>query len=106
MADMRFSSEKASKPWNIRDIVKQISPVLKDHILLLHAWLGCDTTSAIYDQGKTGLCKKILTSKALQSLFHIIGDPDAEEGDVIDAGIHVFLHMYGGDTNGSLTKLR
>ena len=43
----------------MRDIVQQIGPTMKEHILFLHAWHGCDTTSAIFEKGKTALCKKI-----------------------------------------------
>ena len=106
MQNICFSSEKASKTWSIRDIVQQIGAVVKHHILFLHAWLGCDTTSAIFDQGKTGLCKKIKTSSDLQQLAEKISNPCATESDVVDAGRKVFMLMYGGDASSSLTKLR
>ena len=104
--DIYFRSEKASKTWSIRDIVQTISPVVRENILFLHAWSGCDTTSAIYDQGKTSLTKKIQSSKILQALAKQIGDPLATEEVVTEAGLQVFLNMYGGDSKESLTKLR
>ena len=77
--DIYFRSEKASKTWSIRDIDQTISPVARENILFLHAWSGCDTTSAIYDQGKASLTKKIQSSKLLQALAKRIGDPLATE---------------------------
>ena len=66
MADIYFKSEKTMKTWSIRDIVHIIGPMFKNHILFLHAWLGCDTTSAVFSHGKSCLSKKIESSKELQ----------------------------------------
>ena len=106
MKNVYFRSDKASKTWNVRDIVRHLSPVLKEHILFIHAWSGCDTTSAIFGQGKTSFCKKMKTSAKLQALSKRISDPAAAEDDVIQAGLQVFLHTYGGEKVESLTKLR
>ena len=106
MADIYFSSEKACKTWSIRDIVKHIGPILKHHILFLHAWLCCDTTSAIFEHGKTSLSKKLQSSEKLQALSDQISDPSVTEDDVIDAGHQIFMLLYGGEASGSLTKLR
>ena len=38
--------------WNIENLVKEAGEVVKSHILFIHAWSGCDTTSAICGQGK------------------------------------------------------
>ena len=106
MVDICHSSEKAGKTWGIRDIVQKIGPVLKQHLLFLHAWLGCDTTSAVFDQGKTSLCKKIQASVLLQELANLVSDECSSENDVINAGHKIFSLMYGGSIDTSLTKLR
>ena len=106
MADICFSSEKCAKSWSMRDVVQQIGPTMKDHILFLHAWHGCDTTSAIFEKGKTALCKKIESSVIVRQLATILSNPTATTDDVIDAGSKLFVIMYGGDVSGSLTKHR
>ena len=106
MSNLVFSSEKSSKTWSIVDIVQQIGPVLQRYILFVHAWLGCDTTSSIFEQGKTSIIKKLLSSKLLQSLATLICDVNTEVDEVVDAGRKIFLLMYGGDTSDSLGKLR
>ena len=82
-------------------------PTIKKFILFLHAWLGCDTTSAIFEKGKTSLLKKLLSSLKLRQLATKISDLECTSDHAIDAGRQIFMIMYGGDWfNGSLTKLR
>ena len=38
--------------WKIENLVKEAGAVITSHILFIHDWSGCDTTSAIYGQGK------------------------------------------------------
>ena len=38
--------------WKIENLVKVAGDVVMSHILFIHAWSGCDTTSAIYGQGE------------------------------------------------------
>ena len=105
MADIYFCSDKSRKTWNIRDIIKSVTPLVKHHVLFLHAWTGCDTTSAIFGQGKTSLVKKLQSSREMQKLSDIICDPWAKQDQVAEAGCDVFVKMYGGK-NESLNRLR
>ena len=52
MAGMYFLSEagKNTKIWRISDLVEQAGPFITSHLLFLHAWSGCDTTSATFGQ--------------------------------------------------------
>ena len=61
MATIYFLSEagKNLKIWGISDLVRQTGPIVTSYLLVLHAWSGCDTTSATYGQGKIGLVKKL-----------------------------------------------
>ena len=56
MSDIIFKSEAAKKSWSIDKIVASVESIVQKHILLLHAWTGSDTTSAIFGHGKTSLC--------------------------------------------------
>ena len=38
--------------WKIENLVKEAGEVATSHILFIHAWSGCDTTSALYGQGR------------------------------------------------------
>ena len=50
MANVYFLSEssKTRKCWKIRDIAAEAGAGLVSHILFVHAWSGCDTTSATF----------------------------------------------------------
>ena len=46
-------SNKGDKEmWKIEDSVISAGDVITSHILFIHAWSGCDSTSALYGQGK------------------------------------------------------
>ena len=68
MADIYFHKVNDSKKrklvgpstiYSIKDISANINPIIKNHILFIHAWSGCDTTSSMYGQGKTYLMKNV-----------------------------------------------
>ena len=86
MKELYFCSEKAGKTWKVQDIIESIDAVVKKHILFLHVWSGCNTTSASYGHGKTGLVKKIGKSQGLQRLSDIFCDLWAEKSDIRHAG--------------------
>ena len=46
-------SKNSFKYISIRELWRQVGPVVCSHILFIHAWTGCDTTSAIHGYGKT-----------------------------------------------------
>ena len=93
MANVYFLSEssKTQKCWKIRDIAAKAGAGLVSHILFVHAWSGCDTTSATFGQGKTGLLKKIKESPDIQQISSLMIDSRASTEDVGLAGIRLFV---------------
>ena len=59
---------------------------LQSYIMVLHAFTGCDTTSAIHTKGKISLMKKILTSTTVRAVMEVIKDPWANSEEVGTAG--------------------
>ena len=72
----------------------------------MHAWSGCDTTSATYGQGKAGLLKKIKQSKKVQLIADLMMDNNATVEQVGEAGVSLFVIVFGGKQSDSLTTLR
>ena len=103
--DVFFKSEKAMKTWSVSDVVEQLG-CLKCHVLFLHAWTGCDSTSAIFGHGKTSLINNMRNSQELQELSQTMSDYWADQEAVGRAGIRLFIIMYGGRDIRSLNKLR
>ncbi|GBM98536.1 hypothetical protein AVEN_271091-1 [Araneus ventricosus] len=65
-------------------------------ILLIHAFSGCDTSSALFGHGKTKFCvleKKNDTWKKIQVFFN----SEATIDQVAKAGETFLIHLYGGN---------
>jgi len=90
--------------WKIQDIIESTGELLTSHILFIHAWSGCDTTSATYGQGKTFLLKKF--NKESEELPSIFSNSQISAEEVGKASSHVFVILYGGKREESLNSLR
>jgi hypothetical protein len=111
MADIYFHSEakrskKGLEVWKVQDIVNKAGKVVTSHLLFIHAWSGCDTTSATYWHGKTGLLKKMKESEELQRIYFLMIDHEATVEQIGKAGIRLYALLYCGRTNDSLNSLR
>lgn len=67
-------------------------------ILFCHAFTGCDSTSAIYKQGKKRACNLITKKNALKSFISIFNDAQATPDEIASAGEIFFCHLYGKET--------
>ena len=106
MNDVYFHSDKACKTWEIGQIVTNIGPVMQHHLLFLHAWTGCDSTSAIYGHGKTLLIRKLEKDEILQQQAKIISNPWATHEEITAVSERIFVKMYGGKNDDTLGNLR
>ena len=108
MADFFFRTEagKNLKIWRISDVVDQAGPIVTSHLLFLHAWCGCDTTSATFGQGKVSLMKKLKQSNEVQMISQLMMDRNATVDEVSRVGVRLFVIAYGGKQSDSLNTLR
>ena len=74
--------------------------------MVLHAFTGCDTTSAIYAKGKTSFLRKIVASNEIRDAMEVISNPWAKPFEVGDAEQKLFLNMYGGTGKDNLITKR
>ncbi|CAG9820610.1 unnamed protein product [Phaedon cochleariae] len=64
-------------------------------ILLLHAFSGCDTTSAIYNKSKGGIVKLFSKfSRKMKTISDIFTKPSTQADKVTQTGEKIFLEMY------------
>ena len=49
---LSHSGKKQYECWDIASLVSSAGGLVTRHLLFIHAWSGCDTTSAIYGQGR------------------------------------------------------
>ena len=79
---------------------------IKDYLLFLHSFSGCDTTSSTFNKGKLAWLKKLRSSLDLKYASTVLTDLDSSFKAVEDASIMAFKVIYGGDTKDSLSRLR
>ena len=107
---LRLERKKAQKiPLKLIDIgeaAKHSEQTVLPHILAIHAWGGSDTTSAVFDQGKCRILKLAQKSQEMRQWCAVFAQEDTTRDAVGEAGERIFISMYGGKPDDSLTKLR
>ena len=83
MANITFTSEKSKATFDISSSLLEMPANIKPYLLVLQAWTSCDTT------------KELETSQHLRNLMDVLRDRNANQTEVGDAGIQLFLYMYG-----------
>ena len=97
--------QKSLKRFRSVSLAKErIQEELCPHLLFLHAWTGCDTTSAVYDIEKVSFVKRFLKSKHLQELAETMSDVWATREEIEAAGSQIFIILHGGED--TLNRLR
>ena len=101
-----FQEERGKKCWSIKRSQLEITDIT-EHLLFIHAWTGCDSTSAIFGKGKSNFASLVRKSSAMKSVSETLSDYWATDKEVANASVAAFLEMYGGNQeNQSLSKLR
>ena len=77
LSDIFFLQERGKKCWSIKEAAQKIT--LKDHLLFIHAWSGCDSTSSILGKGKPSFMKMVQKSKDIRTASEIMTDYWATE---------------------------
>ena len=90
----------------MKDATSSIPVVIQTHILLIHAWSGCDTTSATFGHGKMYLMKMLNRVPEVQNFSTIVSDRDTPADEVGYAGLRLFGLLHGGTKTDTLTSLR
>ena len=105
MADVYFLQERWSKAWSVEEASSR-NKGIKEHLLFLHSWSGCDTTSAAYGKGKAKLVQALIKSDTWKHVSEVISNPWSDQVHVGDASIKAFTLLYGGKEDDTLAKLR
>ena len=105
LSDIYFLQERGGKCWSVKGCQSQVNDV-KQHLLFIHAWSGCDSTSAILGKGKASFLHLIRKSVTIQSASDTISDHWATRNEVGEAAVKTFIQLYGGKEGSSLQKLR
>ena len=89
--------------------MKSVTPTaaeIKEHLLFILAWTGCDTVSAPFGKGKTSFLQLFTKSEELKDISTCMTDVWATVDDVGNQSIDTFQILYHGKKGDTLTKLR
>ena len=75
-----------NKCWNIKGAQCRFGEI-KEHLLFIHAWSGCDSTSTTFGKAKLTFMKLLKKSWKLQNVSDIMNDYWATENDVGEAAV-------------------
>ena len=89
---------------NIRQMAESLGEVRK-YITLIHAFSGCDTTSALFGQGKISILRLLQKSAAARDAANTFANVNSTHDDVGEAGSKI-LALYGGKNSDTLSSLR
>lgn len=95
---MRCQSRKGCqlKVYDIARLAQGLDNKVVKNILFLHAWGGCDTTSATYNHGKTKILKLIEKGKNdVLEICNVFDSTNSTQDDIGKAGVQLFGIMYG-----------
>jgi hypothetical protein len=84
----------------------QHSEKVKNSLLFLHAFSGCDTTSSLYRQGKKKFVKLAVQDEKLLEINEVFMCKDAHPDIIAEAGQTFLVALYGGKNGDTLNSLR
>lgn len=70
-------------------------PNCKEHILFLHAFTGCDTTSAFFNKGKIKFAKNFEKRIDLHDSVKVFENINEDPNNILQAGVACILSLYG-----------
>lgn len=105
MNDIYFLQERSNRAWSMKRSQTNVEEV-KEHLLFLHSWSGCDTTSSIFGKGKGNMVNILKKSPPLQESSRVMMNPDSSQEEVGDASVTAFKVLYGGKVDQTLTTMR
>ena len=79
---------------------------VRNYLIFVHAFSGCDTTSAVYGRGKLLILKLLEKSKAAREEADVFFQKNVSPEAVFEDGRKIFAMLYGGKNSSSLTCLR
>ena len=107
---MFFMSNKnikgESKVWSIHFACQQLDQCVCDGILVIHDFLGCDTTSRVFFIGKGAALTKFQKGERFQQDILLFLEKDVSKAEIKEAGERLLVSLYGGKANNSLDQIR
>ena len=82
--------------WNIKTVKQRLGPDICQHILFMHAVLGCDTTSRLHRIWMGPFLKKYQTNNVFREQANVLHTHSASTHHVTCAGERALVNLYNG----------
>ena len=114
MSDIFFVSEakgrgagaRTGKRINVGTVQKKLGENACRHILTIHAFGGCDTTSAIFGLGKGTVYQRLTKNANLLPFLEVMLEGNASKEEVTSAGVAIMAAACGGKETENLGQMR
>ena len=94
---VKFSkTTKAGTVYSVWNITETLSPQIRKNILFIHAWGGCDTTSATFSHGKLAVLK-LAQKQSLNKYTNIFLSHGQNAESIGATGTDFLSRMYGSE---------
>ena len=90
--DIFLLQERGKKCWSMKECQSQVS-VMKQHLLFVHAWSGCNSTSAILGKGKPSFFQFVEKYPTIQSASEIMSDFWGTKNEVEEFAVKTFIQL-------------
>ena len=97
--------KNSSKNRSIREMSSCLKPIL-EFMTFLHAFTGCDTTSATYGCGKVSTMRALEKKKFIRDAARVFLNPGSTQEQIRLAGNKIFVSLYEGKSTDDLSILR
>ena len=106
LSGSKKSSRKLKKLISICELAEKTSRGVLQNLLLIHAWGGCDSKSAVYGHRKCAIIKIIQKFESVLSCCKTLADDAASYSQITSAGSQIFVKMYGRKPSDNLDYFR
>jgi len=79
---------------------------LRQYILFIHAFTGCDTTSSFFNHGKNKIIKILNNDARIFNLLHVFYSEASSKNDIAINGIKIIQRLYSNEETTTLSNLR
>lgn len=102
----KHGTTSSNKVWHVQQLQKKLGPELCLDILTLHAFYGCDTSSSLFNVGKTGCLKLYRQDKDFRTAVSQFRLPNVPKEEIHWAGNYIMLATYKGNKGQALKDFR
>ena len=100
------ATAKKMRIWNIKRSKETLGMHICANLPFVHAILGCNSTSRLYNIGKPLALKKLQSSRVFTTIAATFMQEDSSNEDIVQSGEVALVLLYGGSEDERLDALR